>query len=143
METNTSLEAQPGTSAEKSYDASEHPMAEQLGNLTVQSPQFQTFNSGALGEGAAKEISRFADIKVIVSAELGRANIPLEQLLSLGKGSVVELDRSIDSPIELVAQGIPLAKAEVVIVNDCFAVRILEVYPRRRRGEDLSQETNK
>jgi flagellar motor switch protein FliN len=142
METNTSTDAQPGTSAEKSYVASENTMTEQQDNLTVQAPQFQTFNSGAVGEDGAKEISRFADIKVTVSAELGRASIPLEQLLSLGKGSVVELDRSIDSPIELVAQGIPLAKAEVVIVNDCFAVRILEVYPRRRRGEDLSQGHN-
>ena len=140
METNASIEAQPGTMTDKAYDAAELAMNAQQDNLSVQSPQFQTFNSGATGEGKVSEISRFADIKVTVSAELGRAHLPLEQLLALGKGSVVELDRSIDSPIELVAQGIPLAKAEVVIVNDCFAVRILEVYPRRRRGEDLSQE---
>ncbi len=140
METTSSIEAPPENSAEKSIGAVENSMTDQPDNLTVQSPQFQTFNSGTAGDGDAEEISRFADIKVTVSAELGQASIPLEQLLSLTKGSVVELDRSIDSPIELVAQGIPLAKGEVVIVNDFFAMRILEVYPRRRRGEEFPRD---
>ncbi|HMO13181.1 MAG TPA: FliM/FliN family flagellar motor C-terminal domain-containing protein [Pirellulaceae bacterium] len=107
--------------------------------VEIQKPQYQEFEDS--GDASAKhEITRFADIAVTVSAELGRASISIEKLLTLGKGSVLELDRLIDSPVELVAQGIPLANGEVVVVDNHFAIRILEVYPRNRRGETLKGE---
>ena len=107
--------------------------------VAVQSPEFQSFVDAG-NQANQQEISRFAEIKVTVSAELGRTSIPIERLLSLGKGSVLELDRGVDSPIELIAQGIPLASGEVVVVDDCFAIRFLEVYPRKRRGEEIKGE---
>ncbi len=103
--------------------------------VEVQTPEYQSF-AGQSGTSAKNEIARFHDLKVTVSAELGRTSIPIEQLLSLGSGSVLELDRSINSPIELIAQGVPLASGEVVVVDDCFAIRITEVYPTRR-ADDL------
>jgi flagellar motor switch protein FliN/FliY len=109
--------------------------------VEVQTPEFQAM-SDAGGSKSPQEISRFADIKVTVSAELGRTSIPIEKLLSLGNGSVLELDRSITSPIELIAQGVPLACGEVVVVDDCFAIRITEVYPRNRRGEEIKVGKN-
>jgi flagellar motor switch protein FliN len=110
------------------------------GSLEIKTPEFQSF-SDAGPAPAANPISQIADIKVVVSAELGRASIPIERLLTLGTGSVVELDRSIESPVEIVAQGIPLACGEVVVVNDCFAIRITSVYPRNRKGESLKVES--
>ncbi len=109
------------------------------GDVGVQTPDFQKFTDSSV-EHERQEISCLADIKVTVSAELGRTAIPIERLLSLGTGSVLELDRSIDSPIELIAQGISLASGEVVVVDGCFAIRITNVYPRNRRGESLSVE---
>ena len=103
--------------------------------VEVQTPEYQSF-AGQSGTPTKNEIARFHDLKVTVSAELGRTSIPIEQLLSLGSGSVLELDRSINSPIELIAQGVPLASGEVVVVDDCFAIRITEVYPTRR-ADDL------
>ncbi len=99
--------------------------------VEVQSPEFQSFanNESASGQN---ELSRFQNIKVVVTAELGRTSIPIQKLLSLGSGSVLELDRSITSPVELVAQGVPLACGEVVVVDDCFAIRITEVYPTKK-----------
>jgi flagellar motor switch protein FliN/FliY len=96
--------------------------------VEVQTPEFQEFSKTSTA-GAQNEISRFHDICVTVSAELGRTRIPIQKLLSLGSGSVLELDRNINSPIELIAQGVPLASGEVVVVDDCFAIRITEVYP--------------
>ena len=105
----------------------------------VQSPEFQSFNDA--GTASTKnEINRFADIKIAVSAELGRTQVTIEKLLSLGKGNVLPLDREINSPVELIAQGIPLACGEVVVVDDHFAIRITEVYPRNRSGEKLIGE---
>ena len=48
--------------------------------------------------------------------------------MQLGEGSVIELDRAIDSPVELIAQGVTLATGEVVVVDGCFAIRILNVH---------------
>ncbi len=107
--------------------------------VEVQSPEFQNFSPHD-SPSHANEISRFADIKVTVSAELGRAKIPIQRLLSLGNGSVLALDRTIESPIELIAQGVPLASGEVVVVDGCFGIRITKVYPRNRKGESLPVE---
>jgi flagellar motor switch protein FliN/FliY len=98
--------------------------------VEVQSPEFQSF-ANQDGEPNQTELSRFQNIKVVVTAELGRTSIPIQKLLSLGSGSVLELDRSITSPVELVAQGVPLACGEVVVVDDCFAIRITKVYPTK------------
>ena len=114
--------------------------ADSSGAVDVKTPEFQSFSDVGSGQ-AANSISQIADIKIMVSAELGRASIPIERLLTLGTGSVVELERSIDSPVEIVAQGIPLACGEVVVVNDCFAIRITSVYPRNRKGETLKAES--
>jgi flagellar motor switch protein FliN len=108
-------------------------------SLEVKMPEFQSFVDSR-GDSAPRNISQFAGIKITVSAELGRASMPIERLLSLGNGSVIELDRAIDMPVELVAQGIPLACGEVVVVQDRFAIRITSVYPRNRKGETLNVE---
>ncbi len=95
---------------------------------TLSSPEFQEFSEDQDGPGQPSELSRFQNIKVAVSAELGRAEIPIQALMNLGEGSVLELNRDIDSPVELIAQGVALACGEVVVVNGCFAIRVTKVY---------------
>jgi flagellar motor switch protein FliN/FliY len=93
----------------------------------VQTPEFAPL-SAEPGPKQGPEFSRFHDVQVALAAELGRTKVPIQKLLNIGPGSVVELNRAISSPVELIAQGVPLANGEVVVVNDCFAIRILEVY---------------
>ena len=95
---------------------------------TLSSPEFQEFSDDQVGPDQPSELSRFQNIKVAVSAELGRAEIPIQTLMNLGEGSVLELNRDIDSPVELIAQGVALACGEVVVVNGCFAIRVTKVY---------------
>lgn len=95
---------------------------------TLSSPEFQEFSDDQDGPDEPSELSRFQNIKVAVSAELGRAEIPIQTLMNLGEGSVLELNRDIDSPVELIAQGVALACGEVVVVNGCFAIRVTKVY---------------
>ncbi len=94
----------------------------------VQTPQFQPLTKSEIDHRPVRDISRLKEVKVVVSAELGRTQLPIEQLLSLTDGSVIELKRNVDAPIELIAQGIPLGNGEVVVVDDCFAIRIKEIY---------------
>ena len=113
-------EAQVGDSAEPADVGDE--------NVQVGPPEFQEITDSQDGEAGAADLNRFQDIKVTVSADLGRAEVPIQFLMGLGQGSVLELNREIDSPVELVAQGVPLACGEVVVVNGCFAIRVTQVY---------------
>lgn len=74
-------------------------------------------------------LDRFFDVTVTVSVELGRVTMPIGQLLRLGEGAVVELNRPVTGPIDLVANGVRIARGEVVVVDGCFAVRITQVEP--------------
>jgi flagellar motor switch protein FliN/FliY len=72
-------------------------------------------------------LNRFLDINIKVSAELGSVTIPIGELLELGEGSVVKLERSVSSPVDVIANGIRVARGEVVVVDECFAIRIKEI----------------
>ena len=100
--------------------------------IPVQSAAFQELAGEMAGPGA--EIQRINEIRVQVSAELGRKEMTIQELLELHAGSVVELDRSIESNIELVAQGVALAQGEVVVVNNKFALKITKIYQNSRLG---------
>ena len=94
----------------------------------VRTPEFPDLKPTPVAAGAPGELNRLYDVQVTVAAELGRTNVPIQKLLGMTEGSVFELNRSINSPIELVAQGIPLGNGEVVVVDDSFAIRIKEIY---------------
>ena len=70
---------------------------------------------------------RLHGVSVSVWAELGRVEMLIGDLLQLGEGSVVRLDRSVGDPVDLVSQGVKLARGEVIVVEDCFAIRIREI----------------
>jgi flagellar motor switch protein FliN/FliY len=67
------------------------------------------------------------EISMPITVTIGKAWIPLKKLLQLGPGAVLSLDKSIGQPVELYVQDIPFATADVVVVNDSFAVRIREL----------------
>lgn len=96
-------------------------------HVAVQSPEFENVQADP-NPSQKPDLNRLHDVHVTVSAELGRTRVPIQKLLQLGAGSVIELNRNINSPVELIAQGVPLASGEVVVVNDCFAIRIREIY---------------
>jgi flagellar motor switch protein FliN/FliY len=83
-------------------------------------------------------LDRFYDVSVTVWAELGRVSLSLGELLKLGEGSTVKLDRPISAPVNLVAQGVCFARGEVVVVDDCFAIRIKEIDSSRQLRSVMS-----
>ena len=93
----------------------------------VDKPEFAELNQNEV-EASASDLNRLSDVQVTVSAELGRTKVAVEQLLKLNRGSVFELNRSIDAPVELIAQGVPLGNGEVVVIDDRFAIRIKQIY---------------
>jgi flagellar motor switch protein FliN len=67
------------------------------------------------------------DVPLKISVELGRTKMPLRQTLELVQGSVIELDRLAGDPVDVFVNDRLLAKGEVVVVDDKFAVRITEI----------------
>lgn len=79
-------------------------------------------------------LDQLLDVKVTVTAELGRVQIPIGQVVQLGIGSVLELQRPVSDPVDLYVQGVLLARGEVVVVDDRFAIRIKEIARPRTNG---------
>lgn len=73
------------------------------------------------------------DVTVTVTAELGRVMLPIGEVLKLGVGSVLQLDRAVTEPVDLMVQGIRLGRGEVVVVDNCFAIRIKEISDPKKR----------
>ena len=67
------------------------------------------------------------NVNLTVSIELGRVRMRLEDVLQVSKGSVLELDRLADEPVDIVVNDQLVARGEVVVLNEKFAVRICEV----------------
>lgn len=73
------------------------------------------------------QLQAMHDIELTVSLELGRATMPLRDVITLGQGTIVELDKQVGDPVDVVVNGQVVARGEVVIVEDRFAVRVTEV----------------
>jgi flagellar motor switch protein FliN/FliY len=67
------------------------------------------------------------DVELHVRIELGRARMSLEDVLKLDEGSVVELDKLAGEPVDLLVNDRLVARGEVVVVNENFAVRVIEI----------------
>ncbi len=72
-------------------------------------------------------IDFLSDISVTLSVVLGRATISIRQLLELGVGSVVEVDRPVGESLDLNTNGSPFGKVEVTVIEDTYGLRIAEI----------------
>jgi flagellar motor switch protein FliN/FliY len=87
--------------------------------------------------GANWNIDLLLDVELPVSVSFGQSEMPLRDILKLGAGSVVELDKSVNDPVTIIANRKPIAKGEVVMVDGYYGVRILEVESRADRIRSL------
>lgn len=78
------------------------------------------------------------DLPVTVSIELGRTRLQVEDILRLGQGSVVELKKLAGEPLEILVQGRPIGKGEVVVVNEKYGIRLTEIISPVERIQRLA-----
>lgn len=76
---------------------------------------------------SAKELEAVYDVPVQISAVLGRSTMPVHQLLKLGRGAVVELDRRVGEAIDIYVNNRLVARGEVVVVDDHLGVTMTEI----------------
>jgi flagellar motor switch protein FliN/FliY len=75
----------------------------------------------------AADLGAVADIPVTVSAVLGTATMRINQLLKMGRGAVVELDRKVGEPVDIFVNNRLVARGEVVVVEDRLGVTMTEI----------------
>ncbi len=80
-----------------------------------------------IGEPMANDVAAIYDIPVQISAVLGRSTMQVSQLLKLGRGAVVELDRKVGEPIDIYVNNRLVARGEVVVVEDKLGVTMTEI----------------
>jgi flagellar motor switch protein FliN len=77
------------------------------------------------------------DVPVTLSLEVGRTRLPIRSLLQLNQGSVVELERASGDPLDVFVNGTLVAHGEVVVVNDKFGIRLIDVVSPAERIRKL------
>lgn len=82
---------------------------------------------GESGEKSATDLAPVFDVPVNISAVLGRSNMSVAQLLQLGQGSILELDRKVGEAIDIYVNNRLVARGEVVIVDDRLGVTMTEI----------------
>ena len=79
------------------------------------------------GEKTASDLAPVFDVPVNISAVLGKAHLSVAQLLKLGQGSVLELDRKVGEAIDIYVNNRLVARGEVVVVDDRLGVTMTEI----------------
>ena len=80
-----------------------------------------------MNANAPANLNLVMDVPVSLTIELGSCQLPMKEVLQLNVGSVVQLDKPADAPVELSVNGKLIARGEVVVVEDRFGVKITEV----------------
>ncbi|MBI4232139.1 flagellar motor switch protein FliN [Candidatus Peregrinibacteria bacterium] len=91
-----------------------------------QQPAFETFTAPT-AVAQPKQIELLKDVAVNVKVELGRCRMTVEDILKLGPSSVVPLDKLTGDPLSIYVHGRLIAKGEVIVINENFAIRVTEV----------------
>lgn len=89
--------------------------------------------SGSADTGVRSGVDLLLDVQLNVAVELGRAQLHVRDILGLGPGAVVELDKHSGEPVEVVVNGKLLARGEVVLIDENFGVRITEIVSKPER----------
>ena len=93
---------------------------------------FETTTAGPAEQSApqpvtAEDLSRLHDVPVELAVEVGRTKMTIREALSLGPGSIVTLNRLAGEPVDLLVNGKPIARGEVVVIDEEFGLRVTEV----------------
>ena len=114
------------------------PMGQNMGmnvpNVqTLQYPNLQGMNAGT----EQGNISLIMDVQMEMTVELGRTKKQIKDILGMGEGTIIELDKLAGEPVDILVNHKPIAKGEVVVIDENFGVRVTEILSPLERVSDL------
>ena len=96
-------------------------------NVNVQPAQFQPFNAGVSPLMQEENIGLIMDVPLEVTVELGRSNKSIKEILDFSPGTIIELDKLAGEPVDVLVNGKFVAKGEVVVIEENFGIRLVEI----------------
>ena len=115
------------------------------GNNTIENDQMAAqdldlaqISPDSMGNDNQQNMDFLLDIPLEISVELGKAKITIGDLLKLSQGSVVELNKLTEEPLEVFVNKKLMAQGEVVVVNDKFGIRLTNIISPGERVKELS-----
>jgi flagellar motor switch protein FliN/FliY len=122
-------------------EETEVPMGQKLETALetgeVQAQPEQAPPTAAPADGGEINLDALLDVPVTLSVEIGRARMPIKELMSLNQGAVVELDREVGEPLDLLVNGTLMARGEVVVVDGQFGLRLVDIVSPAERLKTL------
>tara|TARA_B100000959_G_C14958839_1_gene614899 strand:+ start:290 stop:685 length:396 start_codon:yes stop_codon:yes gene_type:complete len=116
-----------------SGDSGDMPPEDSAGEMGLESQQDSDLERATDN----KNLDMILDIPLIVTVELGRTKMMINDLLQLGQGSVIELSKLVGEPLEILVNEKLVARGEVVVVNEKFGVRLTDIVSPMERIESL------
>lgn len=107
-------------------------MNNQQQNVNVQPAEFMSFGKNKIRE-MHSNMDMIMDVPLQVTVELGRTRMLIKEILDLGPGSIVELDKLAGEPVDILVNNKLIAKGEVVVIDESFGVRITDIISKMER----------
>jgi len=102
----------------------------------VQPVEFAPFSAVSTPKETAN-LTLILDVPLQFTVELGRTQKTIKEILELGPGAIVELDKLAGEPVDILVNGKPIAKGEVVVIDESYGVRITEILSTADRVSSL------
>ncbi|KAA8784639.1 flagellar motor switch protein FliN/FliY [Paenibacillus sp. 4624] len=106
-------------------------------NVNVQPVQFANLQNGAFAHVDENNLNLLMDIPLKVTVELGRTQKQIKDILELSQGSIVELDKLAGEPVDILVNNKLIAKGEVVVIDENFGVRVIDILSQWDRIQKL------
>lgn len=106
-------------------------------NSTVQAASFSEFTTNPLNVPDTKNLDMLLDIPLKVTVELGRTRRTVKDILDLGAGSIIELDKLAGEPVDILVNDRLIAQGEVVVIDENFGVRLTDIASKSDRLKRL------
>lgn len=105
--------------------------------VDVQPAEFEAMGGKSVQNLTSKNIDMLMDVELEVSVELGKKSVLISDVLKLGKGSILELEKSAGENLDIVVNGKKLAEGEVVVIDEHFGIRITQLISPKDRVQLL------
>ncbi len=105
--------------------------------VDVSNAEFDSFSSKNGGYSSPRNIDMLLDVELEILVELGRKSMKIQDVLKLGKGSLIELNKTAGEPLTIYVNNRKLAEGEVVVVDDNFGIRITKLASPKERIKSL------
>jgi flagellar motor switch protein FliN/FliY len=107
------------------------------GNANVQSVQFPNLQQQG-GGGEQGNIGLLMDVYMEMTVELGRTKKLIREILGMGEGTIIELDKLAGEPVDILVNHKLIAKGEVVVIDENFGVRVTEIVSPMERVSEMT-----